>query len=281
MTEIRKDMITALVDGELNDTALKQQILSKIDSDIDLAIEYKIQSVIKNLVKEKVVFQKTPDKVRAKILKLIGSDTKVTSANNSFITNIFEKPSFSFASAFVVILAVALIILNRPGLVEKMDYAIEQRGDNNMFVQAKNNFNSFLEGRIVPQFTSTDPEQIQAYFKSNGVQYSTFIPTFADWKLLGAVVSEDKDEKFAHHFYVGINGKMAYLFQVDESYLQNHENIFLTDDLIKYLNAGNCYFSDSTGLVIILTKVDNNISAIVSNGNPKEFEKTFCSHIKE
>jgi hypothetical protein len=270
-----------LVDGEVTDAIQKQEILSQIESDKDFAIEYKVQSLIKNLVKEKVVFQKTPEKLKAKILKSIGSDTKVISANNSFITNFFEKPAFSFATAFVVILAVVLIILNRPGIVEKKDFAIEQSGSDNMLVQARNNFNSFLEGRIVPQFTSTDPEQIQAYFNSNGVQYSTFVPTFANWELLGAVVSEDKDEKFAHHFYVGINGKMAYLFQVDESYLQNHEIIFLTDDLIKYLNAGNCYSSESNGSVTIFTKIDNNICSIVSNGNPKELEKIFCSFNKE
>ena len=121
-----------------------------------MQLEYKVQSLIKNLVKEKVAFQKTPDKVRTKILKSIGSDTRVVSEKNSFLSNLFEKPSFSFATAFVVVLAVVLIILNRPGLVEKKDFAIEQIGDDNMFVQARNNFNSILAGKLIPQLNSTD-----------------------------------------------------------------------------------------------------------------------------
>ena len=277
MTEIRKDMITALVDGELNDTILKQDILSKIESDKDFAIEYKVQSLIKNLVTEKVAFQKTPDKVRAKILKSIGSDTKVASTKNSLISNIFENPSFSFATTFVVILAVVLIILNGPGIVEKKDFAIEQLGSDNMLVQARNNFNNILTGKLTLQLNSTDAVEIKKFFASNGVQYSALVPTLADWNLLGAFVSDDKGEKFAHHVYIGKQSELTYLFQIDESYLQNREFIFLTNDFIKYLDEGNCYFSVSNGSVTLFTKLDNNICAIVSNGNPKEIENVFCS----
>ena len=277
MMDMKKDIVTALVDGEITDTTLKKEILDKIESDNDFAIEYKVQSLIKNLVKEKVVFQKTPDKVRVKILRSIGSDTKKISAKKSFLSDLFEKPSFSFATAFVVILAIVLIILNRPGTVEKKDFAIEQMGNDNMFVQAKNNFNSILEGKLIPQLTSTNPEEIKNFFDDSGVKYSTMVPRIAEWSLLGAVVSEDKSEKFAHHVYVGKKGELAYLFQVDESYLYSHEIISLSDDLIKYLDEGNCYSSASNGSVIIFTKLDNNICAIVSNGNPKEIENTFCS----
>jgi hypothetical protein len=277
MMDMKKDMVTALVDGEVTDAVLKEEIFSKIESDKDFAIEYKVQSLIKYLVKEKVVFQKTPDKVRVKILRSIGSDTKNISVKKSFLSELFEKPSFSFATAFVVILAIVLIILNRPGTGEKMDFAIEQMGNDNMFVQAKNNFNSILEGKLTPQFTSTSPEEIKNFFDDSGVKYSTMVPNIAEWNLLGAVVSEDKSEKFAHHVYVSKKGELVYLFQVDESYLYSHEIISLSDDLIKYLDEGNCYFSISKGSVILFTKLNNNICAIVSNGNPKEIESVFCS----
>jgi hypothetical protein len=276
--EMNKDMVTALVDGEVTDASFKQEILSTIESDKDFAIEYKVQSLIKNLVKEKVVIQNTPDKVRVKILRSIGSDTKKISAKKYFLSDLFEKPSFSFATAFVVVLAVVLIILNRPGTIEKKDFAIEQMGHDNMFVQAKNNFNSILEGRLVPQLRSTSSEEIKKFFGDSGVKYMTMVPSIAEWSLLGAVVTDYKSEKFAHHLYIGKKGELAYLFQVDESYLYEHEIISLSDDLIKYLDEGNCYYYESEGTVKLFTKMDNNICAIVSNGNPKELENTFCSH---
>jgi hypothetical protein len=277
MMEITKDMITALVDGEISDANTQQAILSKIDSDKDFAIDYKVQSIVKNLVKEKVVFQKTPNKVKAKILKSIGSQTKVDSENKAFFSGLFEKPAFSFATAFVVVLAIVLVIINRPEITERKDFAIEQLGSDNMFVQAQNNFNSILQGKLAPQLTSNSAEEIKKFFSTNGVKYSTLVPNVLDWNLLGAVVSEDKGEKFAHHVYVDKEGKLAYLFQVDESYLNNHQVISLSDDLIKYLDNGNCYSSITDSSVTLFTKIDNNICAVVSNANPKEIEKTFCS----
>lgn len=277
MMEMNKDIISAYIDGEVKDELLEKEILSRINTEKDFAIEYRVHSLVKTLVKEKVAFKQTPVKVRAKILKSIGSTTKVQSEKGSFFSDLFEKPSFSFATAFVVILAIALIIINRPGLVEKKDFAIEQLGSKNMFVQATNNFNSIAEGKLLPQLTSQNADEIKNFFNDNGVKYSTLIPTVAEWNLLGAVVSEDQGEKFAHHVYVSKDGKLAYLFQVDESYLYDHEIISLSDDLIKYLDEGNCYTYESESSVTLFTKMDNNICAIVSNGNPKEIENIFCS----
>jgi len=276
--EMNKDIISSYIDGEVKDEILKQEILSRIKNDNDFAVEYRLHSLVKNLAKEKVVYKKTPAKVKAKILKSIGSDTKVESEKKSFFVDLFEKPSFSFATAFVVILAIALIIINRPGGVEKKDFAVEQVGSKNMFVQAKNNFNSIIEVKLVPQFSSNNAEEIENFFSENGVKYSTLVPYIPDWILLGALVSEDQGEKFAHHVYVNKKGELAYLFQVDESYLNIHEIISLSDDLIKYLDDGNCYQYESEGSITLFTKNDNNIFAVVSNGNPKEIKNAFCIH---
>lgn len=277
MMEMTIDMITALVDGEITDADVKQELFSKIASDKEFAIDFKMQSVVKNLIKEKVVFQKTPDKVKAKILKSIGSTTKVESANKSFFSGLFEKPSFSFATAFVVVLAIVLIFINRPVDIENKDFAIEQLGSDNMFVQAQTNFNSIIRGKLATQLASKSADEIKNFFVTNGVKYATSVPNVLDWNLLGAVVSEDKGEKFAHHVYVDKEGKLAYLFQVDESYLYSHEIISLSDDLIKYLDEGNCYTSVTDNSVTLFTKVENNICAVVSNANPKQVQELFCS----
>jgi len=277
MMEIKLDMIDAYIDGEIKDELIKKEILTRINNDKDFEIEYRVHSFVKSLVKEKIVYQQTPAKVRAKILKSIGSTTKVDSEKKSFFADLFERPSFSFATALVVVLAIALIILNRPGIVEKKEFAVEQLGSKNMFVQAKNNFTAITTGKLVPQLTSKNADEIQSFFNEKGVKYSTLVPNVADWNLLGAVVSEDQGEKFAHHVYVSKEGKLAYLFQVDESYLYEHEIISLSEDLIKYLDGGNCYSYESEGSVTLFTKMDNNICAVVSNGNPKEIENLFCS----
>ena len=272
---MNKELITALVDGEIKEASLKSEVLQAINMDKSLAVDYKIQLLMKNLVREKVKFQKTPELIRSRILNSIRAEEKTD--RFSFLTNLFTKPAFTFATAIVVILAVILILFNRPGPVEIKDFAIEQKGNNNMFVQAKNNFQNIVDGKLAPQFTSSNPEAIKNYFESNGVKYPTLVPSFSDWKLVGAVISEDNGEKFAHHVYVDKNNHLIYLFQVAESYLYSHKRISLSNNLIKYLDEGNCYTTSDNGKVILLTKCDNNIFAVVSNADLSEIENHFSN----
>ena len=103
-------------------------------------------------------------------------------------------------------------------MVEKKDFAVEQLGSKNMFVQAKNNFNSITEGKLVPQLTSKSADEIKNFFINNGVKYSTLVPNLADWNLLGAVVSEDQGEKFAHHVYVSKDGFLIFFCDFIKEY---------------------------------------------------------------
>ena len=272
---MNNELITALVDGEIKEASLKSEVLQAINTDKSLAVDYKIQLLMKNLVREKVKFQKTPELIRSRILNSIRAEEKTD--RFSFLTNLFTKPAFTFATAIVVILAVILILFNRPGPVEIKDFAIEQKGSSNMFVQAKNNFQNIVDGKLAPQFTSSNPEAIKNYFESNGVKYPTLVPCFSDWKLVGAVISEDNGEKFAHHVYVDKNNHLIYLFQVAESYLYSHKRISLSNNLIKYLDEGNCYTTSDNGKVILLTKCDNNVFAVVSNADLSEIENHFSN----
>lgn len=274
---MNNDLIAALVDNEIRDESQKKEILNLIGLDKSFAIDFKVQMLVKNLVREKIKFQRTPDFVRERILKSITPKEVIKEKKRFFLTDLFEKPAFTFATAVVVVLAIVLILFNRPGTIESKDFAIEQMGSDNMFVQAKNNFKSIVEGKLSPQLNSANPEEIKNFFASKGVKYSTLVPSFTEWNLLGAVVSEDKGEKFAHHVYAGKKGEIIYLFQIDESYIYSHKIVSLSDDLIKYLDDGNCYTTTSNGMVTLLTKADNNICAIVSNASLSDIENNFCN----
>ncbi|MGQ9643134.1 MAG: hypothetical protein ACUVT3_04685, partial [Ignavibacterium sp.] len=178
--------------------------------------------------------------------------------------------------AIIIIISVVLILFNRtpqqPPVISK-----DQLTPDNMFYQAENNFEAIIQGKLAPQIVANNPETIQKYFQARGVKYSTLIPTFKEWKLLGAVVSEDKGEKFAHHVYVGEKGEIVYVFQVDESYLKSHEIISLNENLIKYLDQGNCYIKTGNQKVFLFKKIDHNICAIVSNAPLKDVQNNFCN----
>jgi hypothetical protein len=275
--DIRKDLTAALVDNEILDESLKYQLVSKIETDTDLRYDYIVQNLVKTLIKEKVSYQSVPEKVRKKVLKKIQPKELKSKSSSSLFAGFFSRPALSFATVILVVLATLLILINRPEFTEPKDFALEQLGDDNMFVQAKNNFTSILEGKLAPQLVSSNPSEIKNFFVSSGVKYSTIVPEMPKWDLLGAVVSEDRGEKFAHHVYANPEGEIVYLFQVEESYLQTHEIIKLTDDLLLYLDEGNCYTTLTDDYSTLMSKSGNNIYAVVSNASLDDISQSFCA----
>jgi hypothetical protein len=268
--------IAALADGEIKDAGEEKKLREKIDRDPELKFEFFIQTSVKNLVSDRLKISPAPAGVRKRLEKKI-SPGQHTGLLSKFLPEIFfNKPVIAWGSTIVLILAAALILLNRNPGTAFHNFALEQKGSTNMYVQAKNNFENILAGKLSPQFTSADPGKIKAFFAEQGVSYPTYIPEIKNWKLVGAVVSVDHGQKFAHHVYSTPDGKLVYLFQVNESEIKKHKFLSLTDDLISYLNSGHCYESTEGSFVTLLTKVKGNIFAVVSNGTPDEIENNLC-----
>ncbi len=268
--------IAALVDGEIKDSAEENKLRVKIENNPELQFEYNIQRSIKTLVSERLKISPAPAKVRKKLERKISPEYKSGFVFN-FLPEIFvSRPLVAWGSSIVLVLAVILIILNRTPQPEYKNFVLEQSGSNNMFIQAGQNFENILTGKLTPQIASDNPEKIKKFFKEQGVSYPTYIPEINGWKLIGAVVSEDHGKKFAHHVYSTENGKLVYLFQVDEEDIKKFKFLTLTKDLISYLDSGNCYESTENGRVTLMTKLNKNILAVVSNGSKDEIENNLC-----
>lgn len=274
---MNKELITAFVDNELREESLRDEIKNLIDSDPEFKLEYQIQTLVKRVASEKYKRVKAPDYLRTRILNQIAPKESKKKFKESFWAGLFSKPAFSFATAIIIIVSLILIIFNRT--VEQQPPEISQKDltPDNMFYQAQNNFRAIIEGKLAPQLTSENPAEIQKFFEKSGVKYSTVVHTFPQWSLLGAVVSEDKGEKFAHHVYAGKSGEIVYVFQVDEAYLKSHEIISLNENLIDYLDSGNCYVKTEQDKVILFKKIDHNICAVVSNAPLQDVQNNFCN----
>ena len=268
--------IAALVDGEIKDPSEEKKFRDKIENDPELKFEYFVQSSIKNLVSERLKISPAPVKVRNRLERRISPEHKSDLISRILPKIYFAEPMIAWGSTIIVIVAIALIIFNRPSNPEFKNFASEQRGSTNMYIQAKYNFKNILAGKLSPQFTSANPDSIKEFFTERGVAYQTYVPVIKDWKLVGAVVSVDHGEKFAHHVYSTANGKLVYLFQVDETELKKHDFLTLTDDLITYLNSGKCYEYTEGNLVTLLTLRKGNIFVVVSNSTPDEVKNNLC-----
>lgn len=279
---MNKELITAYLDNELRDESLKDEIKHLIDADPEYKFEYQIQNLVKRIAQEKYKRQQAPEHLKRRILNQIATEINVqppkesSSKGISFWAGLFSKPAFSFATAIIIVISIILIIFNRNSLQPPV-IAEDQLTPDNMFYQAENNFEAIIQGKLAPQIMADKPEEIQKYFESSGVRYSTLVPTFKEWKLLGAVVSEDKGEKFAHHVYAGEQGELVYVFQVDESYFKSHDIISLNEDLLEYLDQGNCFIKTEDKKVVLFKKVNHNICAVVSNAPLQDVQNNFCN----
>jgi hypothetical protein len=268
--------IAALVDGEIKDSTEENKLRAQIENNPELQFEYYVQRSIKTLVSERLKLNPAPAKVRKKLERKISPEYKSRFVFN-FLPEIFiSRPLIVWGSSIVLVLAVILIILNRTPQSEYKNFVLEQSGSDNMFIQARQNFEKILTGKLTPQIASDNPEKIKKFFTEQGVSYPTYIPEINGWKLIGAVVSEDHGKKFAHHVYSTENGKIVYLFQVDEEDIKKFKFLTLTKDLISYLDSGNCYESTENGRVTLMTKLNKNILAVVSNSSKDEIENNLC-----
>lgn len=272
-----KYQITALIDGEISSKAEEEALRQQIELDSELKREYEILQFTKSLVKNKCIFHPTPEHLKKKIINQIKPAETTAIKPLGFLQSLFARPALAFSVAVVIVLIAFIFMLNKSSHIDPEALVSEQYGENNMFLQAANNFNNIVQGKLAPQIITDNSDIIKDFFSKSGVSYSTCIPKIQNWKILGGVVSQEGDEKFAHHVYTNDKGNLIYLYQVYESCLTKGEKLNLSKRLIEYLDEGKCFLAQKDNSTILLKKIEGNICAIVSNISQTELENIFCS----
>ena len=160
--------IAALADGEIKDPSQEQKLRDEIRNNPDLQFEYFVQTSIKNLVSTRLKIAPAPVKVRQRLERKISPRSEKSLTSRLLPEIYFRKPAFAWGGTLVVILAVVLTLLNLPPVPEYKNFAEEQHGNSNMYVQARHNFENILAGKLKPQFTSDNPEKIRQFFTRAG-----------------------------------------------------------------------------------------------------------------
>jgi len=269
-------LLTAYVDEEISDPSQLNEIKNLIDKDQNVKYDYEVHHLMKLVVKQRLKIHPVSSKVLKRIIRKIKPVSK-TEYFKGFIQGIFSaKPLMVFGTTIIIILAMILIIFNRPPQIIVEDFSAEQKGSDNMFVQARINFQNILKGNLIPQIVSDNPEEIKSFFLKEGVKYQIILPEYDKWKLLGAIVSVNRGEKFAHHVYTDNEGKLIYFFQADENYFEKNKILNLSEGLLEYLEKENCYDTYESGIGTLMTKTGKNIIAVVSNISSYELKDQFC-----
>ena len=169
---IHFDEISSLIDGEITEIKKKEEITEKINSDTKLKFEFLTLKLLKKTLRDKVSPAELSVKQKDELLQKIGIRPK-RSNQLSKLSFIQSKRFIAYSTFAVVFLAVALLILNGPPLNTVKNTAPEKSQSQNMFIQAVNNFQNIVSGKMSIQMYSNNPKELQEFFKANGVSYST------------------------------------------------------------------------------------------------------------
>ncbi|HEX2984317.1 MAG TPA: hypothetical protein VHO28_12305 [Ignavibacteriales bacterium] len=267
---ILHERIASLVDNEIKDQKAKKELLQLIESDQDLQFEYEAQSAVKRLIKDKVPRVKAPQALRSEIITMLRKENYLLREEKKKfdIKNILQfifQPRVAYPALAAVFLLGFYFFFLPIQSIDISAIAREQSGPQNMYAQAMGNFQSILDGRLPVQFSSSDPAEVKKFFARHGVDYPTYVPNLPDWKLLGAVVSEEGGRKMAHHVYGDGHGKYIYVYQADQKHCGKNKTLSLSADLLNLINGGRLFTFENKDKATIVWKRDNKIFIAVSN----------------
>lgn len=273
-----QERITALVDGEIIDEIEKAETEKLVFSDDNLKFDFDAQNIVKKLLREKFAETRTPEYLTESIKSKLMAETKVQSnySKGASYWELFLKPQVVIPLAAASILIIIFFYSSASFTPEKL--VAEQTGQNNMFVQAVNNFSSIIDGKLSAQITSDDPQKISKFFVSAGVNYSTVIPKCKDWTLAGGVVSDEKGIKFAHHLYSDNQRHIVYIYQADIDFIQDKRVLTLTDDLMEYLKHNELVLDYNKFASAIWLK-DHKVFVLVSNDSLSKIKRNFLTSL--
>ncbi|MDQ7817439.1 MAG: hypothetical protein RDU14_10495 [Melioribacteraceae bacterium] len=234
---------------------------------------------MKNLLHQRFSNSKAPEylvnNIRNQIFKPLPA--RKISEPFQFIQNFF-KDKYAFALLLIISFVILVSLPFAPDLSPEA-LIHQQKGDNNMLIQAHSNFHKIVEGELKVQFADKNPKSISNFFESNGVSYSTIIPECPSWEVIGAIISESDGEKLAHTLFRNEENEILYLYQANENIIKRKLFVNISDDLIQYLSEGNLLKINETDCQILMMKCKNNFIAIASNSLTNNLENSFLAYM--
>ncbi|HPI37532.1 MAG TPA: hypothetical protein PK397_06270 [Ignavibacteriaceae bacterium] len=253
------ELITALVDDELPDEKERESVLALVKENPEYSFSHDVQLITKRTVLKHKNLVTAPESLRRNIIRQI--KPRVPFYQKVF-NNLFDikPPVYAYASVVVIIIISLFLITSNSN-----DEQFLNQNRNDFVLTAKNNFYSFMDGKINPDILTSDPALLKKFFKEKGIVYKTEVPCFKNWVLVGGVISSANGEKYAHMLYRNDEGKMIYVFQVCEKYLSKSSTLYVTKDIMDCVQARK-FFSEKSGVTnTYLTKHHGNLFAIVTN----------------
>lgn len=261
-----KKFITSYIDVRV------QKDLSSENKE-NLKQEIDAQIFIKSFLNKHLKLQQVRDAVYFRIIKKFAPDQKDKRKRK----NIGEKRGFVVVSTIAMFILIAvLIIISKPPSLTPKEIAAEQSGEDNVFIQLKNNYSLFSEGKFTGDMVYGDEEYLRKHLKSSGFENKPVFFSYQTWEIESSLTTKFKGKKFASYFYKNADDKYLYIYQVPLFLVGEKGILKLSENMLDFLNSRQCFSIRKGETVYLLKKSGGNIFGFAINQQNRELILEIC-----
>jgi mycothiol system anti-sigma-R factor len=232
------ESITAAVDGALSNELVPrfQDHITRCDY---CRAEFELEGATKSLLRTRLQTHPAPQALRERISAAIAQE----SATPPLVRRrpgFFGRPVWRFAFALGATAIAALVFL--VVTPSRSHHAHTSPVDGNIIHQTYNNYDGFLDGKLVPQVASSDPSVVQAYIQP-AVDFPVNVPRMKRYTLVGGNSTMYGKNHLAHLVYKR-DKEVVYLYQARLSDVVNGTSLNLPPEVLEELKRTGWYFEN-------------------------------------
>lgn len=178
------------------------------------------------------------------------------------------------ATLVMFILIVVMIIVNRPKIQTQQELAAEQTGKENILLLLKENFFKLNQGVYENNLIYGNDDSLKAYLTSLKVLNEPHFFNLKDWKAIACFITENSRYELVNYLYKKDNSTL-HIFQIPIS-LIDKQTLKLSENLLDFLNRGNCFLSRENDNIYILRKMNNDIFGFASKSLNRDTILNIC-----
>ncbi len=234
-----QEQITAAVDLEL-DPQEQEMVFAHLRVCQSCRYEYEMERTIKNAVRTKVEFLRTPDHLREKILSDLFSRPEsvekrptVFSRLKQFLKWVQYNP-ITIPAVGMALAALAIFIIMR-------DKNTNGIAENEILHQALVNYSAFCNGNIAVQCSSDDPSVVKSFLRSRA-PFAVDVHRFKNTQIIGGNISEYEGIKLAHVMYK-FEKEIVYVYQAGIEEILKGKSLYARKEILDAIKKQQRYIS--------------------------------------
>jgi len=253
----------------------EQRVKNKNTSDkTKFNIEIEIQQYVKGLLEKYISTQPIREAIKEKIIKKFAPHLKKEMNNGN---SPGRKSLVMVATIVMFVLAVVLILLNRPKIINPMKLAGEQQGENNVLIQLEKNYYSFINDRFDSLMIRVDPETINNNLEKVSPENEPIFLILRGWNPANYFITKFKDQNLINIIYKNESGAILVTSQIPLDIIGEDKTFNLTNDLFGYLKSENCFVSRQGEISFLLKILGRNVLGVAGENLDKDVLIAICN----